>query len=50
MRNMIATKLPAPLPVLSSVKAEIFFLLYKGKKSPQGFLIKNETEIHQIFQ
>ena len=48
MQNMMQQKLPVPLTVLFSIKTYIFLSLYKAKKNHQHFLIKNETQIHQI--
>ena len=49
MPNMTQQNFPESLAVLSLIKTDIFLSLYKRKKSQRDFLIKNETEIHQIF-
>ena len=45
---MMRQNLPSRL-VLSSVYIGLFFSLNREKKSQKEVLIKNETEIHQIF-
>ena len=49
MQKMIQQNFPLLFTVLSSINTGIVLSLYKGEKSQKDFLIKNETEIHQIF-